>query len=54
MKGGVEMRINFNKNAKLHEICAIDELRDSMEYINFNPWKCILIKRTYYGNIQNI
>ena len=30
------MRINFNKNAKLHNICAIDELRDSMEYVYFD------------------
>ena len=30
------MRINFNKNAKLHEICAIDELRESMEYVYFD------------------
>ena len=30
------MRINFNKNAKLHEICAINELRESMEYVYFD------------------
>lgn len=30
------MRINFNKNAKLHEICAIDELSESMEYVYFD------------------
>ena len=35
------MRINFNKNAKLHNICAIDELRDSMEYVYFDEGNAV-------------
>ena len=35
------MRINFNKNAKLHEICAIDGLRDSMEYVYFDEGNAV-------------
>ena len=35
------MRINFNKNAKLHEICAIDELRISMEYVYFDEGNAV-------------
>lgn len=35
------MRINFNKNAKLHEICAIDELRESMEYVSFDEGNAV-------------
>jgi hypothetical protein len=35
------MRINFNKNAKLHEICAIDELRESMEYVYFDEGNAV-------------
>ena len=35
------MRINFNKNAKLHEICAIDELRESVEYVYFDEGNAV-------------
>lgn len=35
------MRINFNKNAKLHEICAIDKLRESMEYVYFDEGNAV-------------
>ena len=33
------MRINFNKNAKLHEICAIDEL--SLWYVYFDEGNAV-------------
>ena len=35
------MRINFNKNAKLHEICEIDELRESMGYVYFDEGNAV-------------
>ncbi len=35
------MRINFNKNAKLHEICVIDELRDPMEHVYFDEGNAV-------------
>ena len=35
------MRINFNKNAKLHEICEINGLRDSTEYVYFDEGNAV-------------